>query len=65
MTVIERDRLRDALLLARDRAGLTQRQLAARLGVSRPAVTQWESGDTVPTAWHLERLDNIFGEGWR
>lgn len=31
---------------ARKRAGMTQRELARIVGVSRPAVSQWESGDT-------------------
>lgn len=32
----------------RERAGLTQAQLAAYLGVSRPTVTRWELGDRSP-----------------
>jgi transcriptional regulator with XRE-family HTH domain len=36
------ERLRDA----RERAGLNQAQLAQAVGVSRAAVSQWESGDT-------------------
>ncbi len=33
---------------ARNALGLTQGQLAAKLGVSRPAVNQWESGAREP-----------------
>lgn len=36
---------------ARERAGLTQAQLAVRLGVSQPAVSDWENGrKPIPTA---------------
>lgn len=34
----------------RQRAGLTQRQLAQELGVSREAVAMWESGKAWPSA---------------
>lgn len=32
------------------RAGLTQMQLAKRLGVKQPTVAQWEAGKANPTA---------------
>lgn len=38
--------LKQRIKTARKAARLTQEQLAARVGVSRPAVVQWESGDT-------------------
>lgn len=41
--------LREKLIVLRDRAGLSQMELADRLGVSRQAVSRWESGDTTPT----------------
>lgn len=34
---------------ARKAAGLTQVALGARLGISGPTVTGWESGDRLPT----------------
>ena len=34
---------------ARRRAGLTQRELAARLGTSQPAVARWERGGAAPS----------------
>ncbi|WP_081861516.1 helix-turn-helix domain-containing protein [Cellulomonas sp. HZM] len=47
-----------ALLIkeARERAGLTQAQLAARAGTSQPAVARYESGSTSPAVSTLERL---------
>ena len=36
--------LREKLIVLRDKAGITQMALAHQLGVSRQAVTRWESG---------------------
>jgi transcriptional regulator with XRE-family HTH domain len=41
---------------ARKGVGLTQHQLAQRVGVSRNAVSQWENGETEPARGHLTRL---------
>ena len=43
-------------------AGLTQRQLAARVGVSRGAVQDWEAGVSYPDAHHLQALIVAFLE---
>lgn len=43
--------------IARQRAGFTQMELAARLGVSRAAVTNWEAADRGQPA--TERLQRI------
>jgi WD40 repeat protein/transcriptional regulator with XRE-family HTH domain len=44
------------LLRHRGRTGLTQRQLAARAGVSRRSVQDWEAGLNYPEAQHLQAL---------
>jgi transcriptional regulator with XRE-family HTH domain len=41
-------RARDVIVIARRRAGLTQQQLARRLGVPQATVARWESGTTEP-----------------
>lgn len=41
---------------ARRSLGLTQAQLAERLGVSQPCVSQWESGRRTPSALILDRI---------
>lgn len=43
----------DAFRRARIAANLTPHQLASRLGMSRQAVTRWESGATAPTPGRL------------
>lgn len=46
---------------ARRRAGLTQAELAARLGTSQPAVARWESGRVSPTVDTLARAVRTCG----
>lgn len=45
-------RIRQARVLA----GLTQEQLAEKIGVSRTAIVRWESAETEPTLEHLISL---------
>ena len=45
---------RRALVAARVESGLTQREMAERLGVKQPALARWEAGETMPT------LDTLF-----
>src|SRR5918911_4222159 len=46
---------------ARKRAGLTQRELAERAGVSQPAIARLESGRTSPSLEQVERLMRLAG----
>lgn len=45
----------------RKREGLSQEQLADRLGVTRQSVSKWESGAAVPELVKLISLSDIFG----
>lgn len=45
----------------RQRAGLTQNELADKLGVARSTVTQWENGLSNPRMGMVVRLANTFG----
>ncbi|MDE2058520.1 MAG: helix-turn-helix transcriptional regulator [candidate division NC10 bacterium] len=45
-----------AVIKARNRAGLTQQQLARRMGTTQPVVARLESGRTRPSMRTLERL---------
>lgn len=45
----------------REQLGMSQRQLAAALGLDPSAVCLWESGKTVPTIHNLYRLADILG----
>ena len=45
----------------RRRNNMTQEQLAERLGVSRQAVSRWETGAADPSTSNLLALAKIFG----
>lgn len=45
----------------RKKAGLTQAQLAKRLGIAPPSVAAYEIGKTCPALEHLISLARIFG----
>ena len=44
----------------RKKAGMSQEALAERLGVSRQAVSKWESGQSLPDTEKLIRLSDLF-----
>lgn len=41
--------------------GLTQEELAARVGISGQAVSKWESGECLPDCCNLKALGDIYG----
>jgi transcriptional regulator with XRE-family HTH domain len=47
---------RKALVMARVEAGITQREMAERLGVKQAALARWEAGETMPTLDTLYRV---------
>lgn len=53
--------LGDDLRKLRKAAKLTQNAAAKQLGVSRPTLTQWESGRFRPSPEHLDKLDELYG----
>lgn len=48
------------LQFLRRRSGMTQEKLANRLGVSRQAISKWESGETLPEVTTLLQLSQLF-----
>jgi ribosome-binding protein aMBF1 (putative translation factor) len=50
-----------AVIDARSRAGLTQQELATRMGTTQPVVARLESGRTRPSMRTLERLAKATG----
>ena len=53
--------LGERIALARKQAGLSQEQLGEQLGVSRQAVSKWESGQTNPDVAYVAEMCRLFG----
>lgn len=47
--------------LFRKKSGLTQEEVAEKLGVSRQAVAKWENGDTTPDIDFCIELADLYG----
>ena len=54
-------KLSDKILRLRKQNGLSQEELAEKLGVSRQAVSRWEIGSTQPDASNVLQLSKLFG----
>ena len=57
---------KDRLKELREKAGLSQYELANKLFVSRSAVAKWENGSGIPSDINLEAICNYFNveEEW-
>ncbi|MBO0456649.1 helix-turn-helix transcriptional regulator [Enterococcus hulanensis] len=53
--------LGEKLKTARKNSGLTQEQLAVKLGVSRQAISKWESDNGLPDVENLRLLSKLLG----
>ena len=53
--------LKDRIAAVRKVAGLTQEQLGELLGVTRQAVSKWESGASDPSTSNLLALARLYG----
>ncbi|MBP5299057.1 MAG: helix-turn-helix transcriptional regulator [Lachnospiraceae bacterium] len=52
---------KDNLVQMRKILGLTQEDIADKLGVTRQSVAKWESGETVPDLDKCKQLADVFG----
>ena len=55
------DTLGKRIMALRKAAGMTQEQVAERLGVSPQAVSKWETGTADPSTSNLLALAKLFG----
>ena len=51
---------KDIIFQLRNRAGLSQDELAEKVYVTRQAVSRWENGETIPNIETLKLLSKIF-----
>ena len=54
-------KLHEKIYSQRKLKGLSQEELAERLGVSRQAVSKWETGEALPEITKLKGLADVFG----
>lgn len=54
-------KLSDKIWVCRKKAGLSQEALAERIGVSRQAISKWETGEAAPEITKLPLLARTFG----
>ena len=53
-------KLSEKIFNCRKKAGWSQEELASRLGVSRQAVSKWETGEAEPELGKLRLLAQVF-----
>lgn len=51
----------EKLIQLRKARGLSQEDLAEKLGVSRQAISRWEQGSTTPDMMNLKQLSELYG----
>lgn len=51
----------DRIKTLREKSGMTQSELAKRIGVSRSSVNSWEMSLSTPSSIYLVELSKIFG----
>lgn len=54
-------RQKSKLACLREQRGLTQKEVADELGITRQAVSQWEAGTTTPSMEKLLDLSRLYG----
>ncbi len=54
-------KLHEKIYFCRKKAGMSQETLAEKIGVSRQAISKWETGEAVPELSNLKVLCDIFG----
>ena len=53
--------LGNSLFDARKKKGLSQEEVAEKLGVSRQTISKWETEETVPDIYQAKKLAKIYG----
>lgn len=54
-------KLYEKISFYRKKSGLSQEALAEKIGVSRQAVSKWETGDALPEVTKLKAIADLFG----
>lgn len=54
-------KLNEKIICCRKKCGLSQEELGEKVGVSRQAVSKWETGEALPEVTKLKTLADVFG----
>ncbi len=57
---MEYEMIADKIKLLREKRGITQSELARRLGITRSGVNAWEMGITIPSTQYIVELSLLF-----
>lgn len=57
-------KLSDKIVRLRKSNGMSQEELADKLGVSRQAISRWEMGTAMPDATNILQLSRLFHRGF-
>ena len=60
--------LQENLIMLRNMYGMSQEEIAVKIGISRQAYAKWESGATVPDIEKCKRLADFYDvtiDSWR
>ena len=57
----DKDIIADKIKMLREKRGITQAELARKLGVTRTGVNAWEMGISVPSTQYIAELSVFFG----
>jgi len=47
----------------RELSGMSQMELARRMGVSQPLVSSWECGRLTPSIWDVTKMESVLSVG--
>ena len=53
--------LQDNLIVLRNMYGMSQEEIAEKIGISRQAYAKWEKGETVPDVERCQKLAELYG----
>lgn len=56
--------LGNSLFQARKKKGMSQEEVAEKLGISRQTVSKWETDETLPDIRQSKQLAVLYGQAW-
>ena len=60
MFIMDQEKIGKFIATLRKEKGLTQQELAEKLGVSRQTISKWETAETVPDIYEAKKLAKLY-----